>query len=314
MKRLFVLGVALASVSTIAGIAIGFFGFLHPAFDTFAHLRFHFALCLLLSGAVLILARYRRLAVGSLVVSVVALYTTLPGLQLSAVEMQPRSDRQTYSLLHLNLLWNHENPAPVVNWLVEQNADLVSLAEASHIWTPHLGKLDANYPYFFNCPENGKRGGVRVYSKWPFVGEKDYCADYGVFGTTRAITPEGDTVTIGSLHLRWPWPASGPRQMDAILPEVAQLGPDALIIGDFNATTWSHALDRFSRTGNLTIIPGIGPTWLFEEIPAWIAEWVGFPIDNAAFKGRVRIVNAIRLESVRSDHFPIRINFQISPR
>jgi endonuclease/exonuclease/phosphatase (EEP) superfamily protein YafD len=242
---------------------------------------------------------------------VFALYTTLPGLQLSAIEMQPRADRQTYSLLHLNLLWNHDNPAPVMDWLVEQDADLLSLAEASSNWAPHLGKLERRYPYFFECTETGKRGGVKLYSKWPFDDNGYFCAEYGVFGTARATTPEGDELVVGSLHLRWPWPASGPRQMDAILPEVAQLGPDALIIGDFNATTWSHALARFSRTGDLTIVPGIGPTWLFEEIPAWIAEWVGFPIDNAAHKGRVRVLQADRLKNVGSDHFPIRVIFQI---
>ena len=37
----------LAAFGLIAGLVFGFFGFVHPAFDTFAHFRWHFALGLL---------------------------------------------------------------------------------------------------------------------------------------------------------------------------------------------------------------------------------------------------------------------------
>lgn len=292
-------------------VALSFLGFLHPAFDTIAHLRLHLASALFCAFVVLIFSRFKAIAVAAMMIGAVGIYSALSGLQLSAAPKSALADKPIYKMLHLNLLWNHDYPADVVEEIIKYDADLVSLAEASRNWVYHLLRLERIYPHGFNCPETGKRGGVRVYSKWPLVPDQEYCADYGVYGSRNFIAPDGDTITVGSLHLRWPWPASGPRQLDAILPEVKTLGPDVLIAGDFNATTWSHALKKFANAGGLNIVPGIGPTWFFEEFPGFIAGWVGLPIDNVTYKGRVRILEVRRLPHVGSDHFPILVSFQI---
>lgn len=308
IKNLILLCVA----GSIVAIGLGFFGALHPALDTFAHFRLHLGVCLLIAFCVLIFTRHKKIAITALLTSMIALYHSKDGTTWSAKRLPADGRQNVYSLLHLNLLWDHPNKTPVIDAILEQDPDLISLSEASSGWARHLQKLNTRWPHLFVCPEDGPRGGVRIYSKWPMSLENDYCGVYGTFGKTSVTTPSGAKIAVGSLHLRWPWPASGPRQLKALIPDLEKLETDALIAGDFNATTWSHTVTRFAEAGKLAIVPGIGSTWLFEEFPGNIAKYAGLPIDNVMHKGTVKVLSADRLPHVESDHFPILVRFQIS--
>ncbi len=304
--------IILCVVGSVLAIGIGFFGHIHPAFDTFAHFRMHFAVCLLIAFLVLVFTRHKVVAALALGAAAVGIYTAQIGYPWTAKQRAALSDKPVYSLLHLNLLWNHNDPEPVVNWLSEQDPDIFSLSEVSHVWEPYVLRLHDKWPYIFHCPEYGKRGGVRIYSKWPMTPKGEYCGVFGTFGKTSVKAPSGETLTIGSLHLRWPWPASGPEQLETFIPELEQLAEDVLIAGDFNATPWSRTVKRFAQTGGLNIASGIGPSWLFEELPGGLARIAGLPIDHVLHKGRVHVLSTERLEYVGSDHFPILVRFQIS--
>jgi len=308
LKNLIILCV-LGSVLTIAA---GFLGALHPAFDTFAHFRMHFAVCLLVAFLVLIFTRHRIVALLALAAATGGAYTSQIGYPWSAMQRSAISEKPVYTLAHLNLLWNHDDPKSVVKWLHETDADILSLSELSHYWEPHITHLHETWPYILHCPEFGKRGGVRLYSKWPMLRDNDYCGVYGTFGKTSVFTPNGETIVIGSLHLRWPWPASGPKQLETFVPELQNLTGDVLIAGDFNATPWSNTVRRFANVGKLEIVSGIGPSWLFRELPGWLSRIIGLPIDHVMHRGRIHILRAERMKYVGSDHFPILVQFQIA--
>jgi endonuclease/exonuclease/phosphatase (EEP) superfamily protein YafD len=118
-------------------------------------------------------------------------------------------------------------------------------------------------------------------------------------------------VVVGNVHLRWPWPASGPRQVAAMAGSLAALGDSALVAGDFNSATWSHTLSQFARHGGFDIQGGIGPTWLHHRLPDLLRRHFGFPIDNVLSKGKVNIVSSQRFEDAGSDHLPILTVFEI---
>lgn len=303
--------IILCVVGSTGLIGIGFLGTIHPALDTAAHFRMHLSLCLLIAFLVLILTRHRKVAILALVAASAGIYTSQVGYPWTNLSKDKLLGKPEYSLLHLNLLWNHDDPPSVVNWLHQQDADILSLSELSHYWEPHMVRLHKTWPHIFHCPEFGKRGGVRIYSKWPIDHQKDYCGVYGTFGKTTVSAPSGETLTIGSLHLRWPWPASGPEQLETFIPELEAMQNDVLIAGDFNATPWSNTVTRFAKAGNLQIAPGIGPTWLFRELPGWLAGIIGLPIDHVLHKGNFHIVSVKRMEHVNSDHFPVQVKFQI---
>ena len=313
MIRLIIPLIVLCVLGSVAAVGFGFLGRIHPAFDTFAHFRMHFAVCLIFAFFILIFSRFKWIALLGLLVGAYGIYQSQIGYAWSAVTNNKIDGQAEYSMLHLNLLWTHENPEPVVNWVQEQDADLLSFAELSNVWEPYVVQLHETWPYILHCPEHGKRGGVRIYSKWPMDFDSQYCGVYGTFGKVQVTTPANDVFTVGSLHLRWPWPASGPKQLNSLVPNVEKLEKDALIAGDFNATPWSQTVQKFARVGALQVVPGIGPSWLFQEIPSWVTQVIGLPIDQVLHKGRLHILSAEKLEHVGSDHFPIMVRFQIAP-
>ena len=142
---------------------------------------------------------------------------------------------------------------------------------------------------------------------------QDQCDSKAALGLTKVII-DGKRVTAGVAHLRWPWPFSGSVQIDRIEPKLKSIGDNALIAGDFNASTWSYAIKRIARAGGIEVVSGIGPTWgpriEFDDKPLlFLPTWIGLPIDNVFTKGAVRVVNARTLPWSGSDHRPILVDF-----
>jgi len=303
--------ILLAITGAITGIGLGFLGALHPAFDTFSHFRLHLSIGLCLISIILLFAKRYGLLVLSVLMSLAGIYNSAIGTTFAANPLQADPAKPIYSLFHFNLYWINNRREAVIDRIVELDPDLISLSEAASRWTEPIKRLDENWPYVIHCPEWGKRGGLRLYSKWPLVKTGQYCGPYGSFAKTQVISPEGVRFTSGSVHLRWPWPASGPKQLREITPELETIGENALFAGDFNATTWSHTIRHFSHASGMEIISGIGPTWMIDELPLRHAWWAGLPIDNVMAKGRIRVLSARTLEDLGSDHLPILVRFQI---
>ena len=303
--------VGLAVLGSTVALALGFLGNIHPGFDTLSHGRFHLSVCILLGAAFLVFSRWRKAGIVALSAGMLGLYASSAIFPATAPVQEPINGKPVYTLYHLNLLWNHSDPAPVIDEILSHDPELISISEASLEWEPHLERLDSKWPNMFTCPEFGPRGGVRIYSKWEMVGNEDYCGVYGSLGKTTVKVPNEGELQVVSLHFRWPWPASGPEQLQSALPELRSLGADVLVAGDFNATPWSNSARQFAAAGGLELVPGIGPTWLFTEFKPEFIGWIGFPIDNVAYKGRVRLLQAKSLPPVGSDHLPILVKFQI---
>jgi len=307
LSKIVFLGVITACVI----VAFGFLGRLHPAFDTFAHFRLHISTGLIALSAILLLWRKWVIVLLSLTFGLVGTNSSLVGTTFSKQDQTAKEDKQVYRLFHLNLFWLNEQKPQVIDRIFEIDPFLISLSETSSYWEKELSRLKARWPYLAHCPEFGIRGGVQLYSKVPFDHSDDFCGDFGSFMKTKIVLPNDLHLVVGSVHPRWPWPASGPRQYRSFIPILQNLGPDALIAGDFNATPWSHAVKGFADAGNLKIIPGIGATWFLGTSPAPVIKTVGLPIDHILVKGRVKILSAETLKEIGSDHLPILVEFQI---
>lgn len=307
LKKLIILGI----IGTCLAIGLGFLGRIHPAFDTFSHFRLHLSFGLLVIGVIIALRDWQGMALLALIVGGIGFYTASNGTLLSKHDKQADASKPIYSLLHFNLYWINSQREAVIDKILELDPDLISLSEAATRWTLEIKRLDEKWPHVLHCPEWGKRGGIRFYSKWPLDQDSQYCGPYGSFARTKVMAPDGSEFTSGSVHLRWPWPASGPEQLKTITPELEKIGQDALFAGDFNATTWSWSVKQFETASGMTIIPGVGPTWMIDELPLKHTWWAGLPIDNVMTKGRIRVLSADTLEDMGSDHLPVMVKFQI---
>ncbi len=301
----------LAIVGLATAIAAGFFGSWHPALDTFANFRAHFSVALL--GLALIwIFRY------GYIFGLFVLILVLPGLLFSVGMMgqylypsKPGTKAETtYTLLHLNLFYENATPQKVTALVARIDPDIIAFNEISSQWKHHLKELGSRYPHSWYCPEWEQIGGSMIYSRFLMTSDSGYCHAFSALSLKDVIIGN-QKITIGAVHIRWPWPASGPRQVDQLKPVLNRLGSTAIVVGDYNSTVWTWLVQRFARYGSLQIIGGIGPSWLHQFLPrSWI-KYFGFPIDNAMVKGDVLVRQVQALDPVGSDHLPVLIRFSL---
>lgn len=304
----------LAMLALAVAIAAGFLGAVHPAFDTAAHFRAHLAVALLALACLRSVLRRPIIAAPFAAIAIAAGVTCAPGLpkETESQTAAGRANAPAYTLLQMNLLFNNRTPERFVALVDRLKPDIVTVEEVSRIWQQPLQQLGEAYPYRYRCPEWATHGGVTIYTRFEMTQTPTGCGGYASLGVAHFLI-DGRPIAVGAVHLRWPWPASGPKQIGELAPILADIGPDALIAGDFNATTWSHSIRRFAGLGGLTVQGGIGPTWLWEGLPTSLARWIGLPIDNVMSKGAVEIVEAKTLQPVGSDHLPVLVRFRIRP-
>lgn len=302
----------LAVLPLIAAVILGFFGWVHPALDTFSHFRLHLSVGLLGCVIALFFLRTPGTAIATLLVAVGGLYSALPGTVLSARALEANPDLPVYSLFHFNLLLNNPEKERVLGVIKKLDPDLVTVTEQSPEWRKQFEKIEGNWPHKYECRQSGQWNATTLYSKWPIEPGSEFCGVYSAMARVNLVAPDGRPLTFAAAHMRWPWPASGPEQLEILSPDIASFGNDAIVAGDFNAVTWSWAVRKFAALGGLTIVPGIGSTWMANEpvISKWF--WAGLPIDNVMSKGAVRVLSAKTLEDIGSDHLPILVEFQLS--
>lgn len=313
----------MASVAFVAmlalsvGLVAGFFGFLHPAFDSFAHFRVHLAVLMALCALPLLATSFRLQAAVALLFAVAAFATTsnaLPRLWpvQAAYEAKP-GDQMVYSLLQMNLRFDNPTPKKVLSLIGRTNPDVITLDEVSEMWTTELGYIASAYPYRILCPYPNGVFGVALLSRRPFAaGTKPFCERRGAMAIA-TVDFGGIGVDVAAIHLSWPWPREQSWQIGELSGPLASLGETAIMAGDCNAAPWSAAVRRVASLGKLTVMPSAGPTWLHIKLPDFPRRFAGLPIDQVFSKGAVLIHSASRLEDTGSDHLPVLVEFSLRP-
>jgi endonuclease/exonuclease/phosphatase (EEP) superfamily protein YafD len=313
LAQLLILATAGLSLLLVAG----FFGAVHPAFDSFSHFRNQLAVLVLLLGVVMLAMRPRLPALPALGLAVFALASTgalnSPGIWPVKAGFEPgREDRPVYRLLQMNLLYDNPTPEKVLSLIGRTKPDVVTLDEVSAMWKGKLDLLAASYPYRIVCPFPNRVFGVALLSRRPFAeGGEPRCYDRGSMAVAK-IDFSGTPIDVAALHLGWPWPFDQSWQIGNLAAPLAGLAGTAIMAGDCNAVPWSAAVRRVAKAGGLTLMPSAGPTWLYRKLPDFL-RFAGLPIDQVFSKGDVRIHAAERMEDTGSDHLPILVEFSISP-
>ncbi|WP_295813569.1 endonuclease/exonuclease/phosphatase family protein [uncultured Nitratireductor sp.] len=313
LPAILAIGAVLVSVPLVAG----YWGRLHPAFDSMGHFRLHLAVLVTLLSAPLVFVKgWRQIGLAGTVLGIAAVSATLlpghTGAGAARAEATETSSAR-YRLLQLNLRYDNATPKRVFSLIGRTKPDVVTLNEVSRMWVKELKFLEATYPYRVICPPPARIGGVAILSRRPFANPAGYaCYDRGSMAVA-TVRLGAETVEIGALHLGWPWPFEQDRQVGRITPVLDRLGGTAILAGDLNAAPWSVTAHRVAEAGRLDLMPGIGPTWMKPIVPEGIRRIVGLPIDNIFAKGRIVPLSVERLQDVGSDHLPVLFEFGIRP-
>jgi len=297
-------------------LAFGLAGAWSPWLDAFTHFRAHFAAAAALLALFLLATRFRVLGIAGLVFAV-ACFSTVPdgwsyfGLGPVQAGFQPKAgDQPTYRLLQMNLRFDNATPEKVLSLIGRTQPDIVTVEEVSQMWRDKLDLLSHAYPHRIYC---GGGFGAAILSRRPLAeGTEARCFTNGTLATA-TVDLGGRTLDVAAIHMGWPWPRQQTWQIGSIAEPLAALGETAIMAGDFNAAPWSGAVRRIAALGGLTLMPSVGPTWMWRRLPDAL-RFAGLPIDQVLSKGDVVIHSAEKMAPAGSDHLPILVEFSLRPK
>lgn len=208
-------------------------------------------------------------------------------------------------IIQFNIWHSNETPERTLRWLLEQDADVVVIEEASG---PVVKALKAYYPFHVTC-DGKKRCGTMIFSRKRMIARNGFYPEgrelAGAWATL--ADPKGD-FTVAGIHYAWPVPA-GPQQQQSkrLTDAVARFDKSSLILtGDFNSTPWSFSLKRQDKALGLERRTRALPSWpsgRFSRIADAPAPFL--PIDHVYAGKAWKTVSVTRGPALGSDHRPI---------
>jgi endonuclease/exonuclease/phosphatase (EEP) superfamily protein YafD len=184
-----------------------------------------------------------------------------------------------FKLLMLNVYYNNPRLDLAEQLIRSTNADVVVLLEMIPRLRPAFDKIAAAYPHRLECWQ-GPRCDALILSRFPLT---DISSKLPPAKTRRSLASatveiEGRSLTLFAAHLILPFPftrfATQPAQADDLAASVASVSGPRLLVGDFNAATWSASVAK-QRDSGLTALTGPGGSW-----PTFLPKHLGIPIDH----------------------------------
>ena len=289
--------------AALVGTIVGFFGARSWVFDLLANFRVQYAIVLAASAGILALLRRRRLAAVAAVGAVINAGLVLPLYAASPVD-PTGEDRLVVVSFNVQL----EDPVPRLGWMLDGEPDVVILFESSRVAEERLRNASTGYVVTSGINE-GRNFGPTVLSRTPLtVTELPITSSAG--GALRIEVPLGDeVVAVYGVHPASPSNAARTGDRDRLLEAIGlaaagEEGP-VVVVGDFNATPWSHAFGLVSDPAELVNSQrgfGYSPTW-----PAGIWPILGIPLDHLIHSASLTTVSREVGPDLGPDHRPIRV-------
>ena len=267
----------------------GFFGHVHPAFDSIAALRVQMAV-------VFAVCSFFAVAFGALTARALA----VTGLVIAGWGIVPQMlgeipvEGGDVVLYNQNLRWDNADLEVVAEAIRAEGADVVTLQEVSSRTEPLMAMMARDYPFQAFCEFSTGVGGVAILSRLPNWGEPGCARGLGLVWM-ELRPPGGRSFHVASLHLSWPWPHRQPDHIAKIAPILAEIGAPLLIAGDFNMAPWGHAVTQVAKASGTVPVRGLRLTLDKPEF------WPGLPIDHVLADPRA-LVEVEVLEKSGSDH------------
>ena len=285
-------------VAVVLGYGAAWFGPL----DVLGHFRLHLAL---MCGPAIFMALMVR-GWGAAWRAAVAGLLAIAG--LSPVWEAPPATAKGPELTILTANLHTRNPQidQMVEALRSADADVLVTNETTKAVLGGTNPLSDLYPYRLSLSTTGSILRTVIWSKYP-MRDGDLFLEDAVEPTGAVAVvqlPDGKEVSILGLHLAHAWPGNQSRQI-AVLGEItADLPRPLIVLGDFNATPWSHALVRAQALTGTTRIPGYRVSWRgaypspFGDVPAVL----GHAIDHILLSPELGVQRTMVLDIPGSDH------------
>ncbi len=286
----------------LAGTWLGLLGRIHWALDLFSHFRWQYLLiCVVGVAWSLALKRPRwiqALCLASLFVNAAALYLAKGDAAYAAIA------GERLRVVSLNVFAGNPEKVQVLDYLRSTDADVFFLMEVDAEWAAALAELTATHPHHLLWPQEDNFG-LAFFSRVPLQSlEVIRTSNRGTPSIRARLTHAGRELAILGVHTPPPLGQQMSRNRDTQLADtatmVASLDVPVLVVGDLNATPWSHGL-RILRDGTTLGNRSPDPSWT----PTWTAAIVfAIPIDHALVTPPLVVAHRQIGPDVGSDHRP----------
>lgn len=305
MRRLLQISVTLCSIAIFVVVVAGYFGGFVFKFDVLAHFRLHL-LILCLPVAVLALALRNWSAFWrSLVTAVIALAG------LGVLWEAPDRDGGTMpiTIMAANLYQDNTELEEMKRALLSADADVLVTMETTKATMTGENSLALKYPYRLSLSTSGQTLRTVIWSRFPMRDGHLLLEDLVEPTGAHAVISVKPNVEFTLLGVHFAHNLGG-NQRDQIeaLDLIAESLPNPLvIIGDFNATAWSHALRRVEDLTATKRVGGFRITWrgAYPGMLSAIKAPIGLQIDHALVSESIGVRSIRTLTVPGSDHMAL---------
>ena len=306
-----IVGIILLTVGVLAttGTVLAFFGSVWWAFDVISGYRMQMAVALVAAAILygIFFARATALvfavAAGLNLFLVVPLYTQSPMPAAGSGDLTVASYDTERATLH---------SGKIVDWLHDQNADIVFLFETNSDLVSQLEGAELEYDIYAAQTEE-RQYGITMLSRVDVVAES---LDAGAIDQVLRAEADigGEEVAIYATRAQRATSEEDVQMRDQTLSLVGQWAAaetmPVVVVGPLNASQWSYAFENLKSTARLTdTMPGFG----FQ--PSWRADmWMGFriPYDQALHSSQLTTKQRSLGPTLGSDHLPLQVTFAAS--
>lgn len=166
---------------------------------------------------------------------------------------------------HYNLWHHNEDPSKAIQFITDQNADIIGIQELNSAWSDKLSILNRSHPYSFTIPHDTCCYGIGLYSKYPITFQ-----DHIDIDNTPELEVEvdmnGRRLKLLYMHTR---PPAFPDRSQSRNKQLKMMGERAkraqsnwILFGDFNIVPWAfHYQNMVEESGGQDARKGFHATF-----------------------------------------------------
>jgi endonuclease/exonuclease/phosphatase (EEP) superfamily protein YafD len=252
--------------------------------------------------------RFFALALASMnLVQIWPLLCPNPDSLMPAAAVQPKA-----RVLQMNVWTKNENYSRAFEHIRQVKPDIIAVEEMDKKWAATLSTVLPHYGY--NQAPIRETAEILLFSKFPVQSSEApiFKASNHQYVVAK-LDMGGHPVTVMVVHLVSPLDSATFERQDREYSELIELRKkfpgDFIIVGDFNATSWTRGFRRFMASADLTdsrIGRGIQPTWPTQ------APLLAIPIDHCLVSRNFKVLNRFTGPHIGSDHLPVCIDLALS--
>ncbi|HAH51762.1 MAG TPA: hypothetical protein DCL80_11075 [Balneola sp.] len=287
---------------------LGFLGKYHWILDGFSHFRVYYCFYFMFLGVCSLILKLKKEAIAGLV------FFLLSGIGLVKyyVPIDQVDSVADIKILSINLLSSNNNSDEVLDFIINEDPDLIVLQEVNQKWDTYLSSLGSTFPFKLTEIREDNFGLV-VLSKVELIDpEKIILSNSGVPSFYFKINMDSKETHFIATH---PLPPIGTdyfdyrnEQFTNLNKMVKRLNGSKVLIGDLNTTSFSPNFNRIIEGTSLRdsrLGFGLQPSWN-AQIP-----FISVTIDHILISKEIMVTNRMVGPDIGSDHFPVIIKIGI---